>query len=125
MDGSQSMAVAPNQVALANDPDHLPPPPPGFQWARLDDVVRRSLTGSETSDMFPHPGDRFSQGSTSGASNERIDRMLKVAYTSQQPETNPCAFIDASAQGLDDYRQPDRYGAQKSLHAGIDASELK
>ena len=125
MDGSQSMPVAPNQVALANDPDHLPPPPPGFQWARLDDVVRRSLTGSETSELYSHPGDRFSQGlgNSSGVSNEKIDRMLKVANNSA---ANAVMRVnDASAQGLDDYRQPDRYGAQKSLHAGIDASELK
>jgi hypothetical protein len=74
------MAVAPNHVALANDPDHLPPPPPGFQWARLDDVVRRSLTGSETGDLFSHPGDHFGPGNSSGASNQKIDRMLKVVY---------------------------------------------
>ncbi len=82
MDGSQSMAVAPNHVALANDPDHLPPPPPGFQWARLDDVVRRSLTGSETSELFSRPSDRFVQGNPTGSSNEKIDRMLKVTYIS-------------------------------------------
>ncbi len=76
------MAVAPNHVALANDPDHLPPPPPGFQWARLDDVVRRSLTGSETTDLLSQSSDRFGQGNSSGVSNEKIDRMLKVAYIS-------------------------------------------
>jgi hypothetical protein len=79
------MPVAPSHVALANDPDHLPPPPPGFQWARLDDVVRRSLTGSETgtSEIFTHPSDRYSQGSSSsGVSNEKIDRMLKVESVS-------------------------------------------
>ncbi len=84
MDGSQNIPVAPNHVALANDPDHLPPPPPGFQWARLDDVVRRSLTGSETSELYSHQNDRFSQGSSSGVSNEKIDRMLKVAYFSKK-----------------------------------------
>jgi hypothetical protein len=35
------------------------------------------------------------------------------------------SFVNAFTQGLDDYQQSDRYGAPKSLHAGIDASELK
>ena len=34
-------------VTMVENPDHLPPPPPGFQWARLDDVVMRSFVGDE------------------------------------------------------------------------------
>lgn len=58
MEAAQNVSMVQNQVTLAVDPEELPPPPPGFQWARLDDIMRRSLTGSESDSR-----DRFSQES--------------------------------------------------------------
>ena len=72
MDNTQS--VVQSQVTLAVDPEQLPPPPPGFQWARLDDVIRRSLTGSENEN-----GDHYS-AEVSVDSNGKIDLMVFLTF---------------------------------------------
>jgi hypothetical protein len=71
-DHSQNSSGVANHVTLADDPKQLPPPPPGFQWAPLDTVVR---TSSSSSDSGTWNAPRRSVGM-----NDRVDTMAKVVF---------------------------------------------
>jgi hypothetical protein len=111
----QNASIVPSQVTLAVDPEELPPPPPGFQWARLDDIMRRSLTGSENDSRDrPNQDDGYS-------SNEKVHLQAKTAKSRN-------LLICSFSQAKDDLKLSDRSDLRRSLgsmYNGGDQSELR